>query len=482
MRADKLYTIEQIQAWDQYTIQNEPIASIDLMERASLAFVDWFVSNFNKPDSIGIYCGPGNNGGDGYAVGRLLLAEGFKVQLFSIGKHRSEDGEINFGRVSDHVKSVNDISDLESDFDILIDGIFGSGLSRPVEGLFAEVISELNNARAIKVSIDIPSGMFGDAINSQGAIFNADYTGTFQIPKRSMLMPESADHCRSFTVLDIGLHTEYDPECNWFYVKESENHERTRFSHKGSFGKALIIAGSTGKMGACILASRAALRSGCGLLVSYIPAEGNEILQIAVPEAMTITDSNPDFITNIPDLGGYSAIGIGPGLGTNNKTGEAVKKLLKENKLPIVIDADALNLIAEHRMQDLLSNLCVLTPHPKEFERLFGRTENSFDAISVQRKEAQNLNCTIIRKGAYTSIAATDGKIYFNSTGNSGMATAGSGDVLTGVITALLAQGLIPLEAAIHGVYQHGLAGDHACEERGEENMISGDIIDHLFR
>jgi NAD(P)H-hydrate epimerase len=482
MKSVPLYSIPQIQAWDRYTIENEPIESIELMERASLAVVDWFVSVFEKKKSIGVLCGPGNNGGDGFAVSRILLERGCNVIVYAIGDQRSADGQVNYERLQTKPISLKSTDQIDIKHDLVVDAIFGSGLTRPVDGLYGEIIDHLNSMEALRVSIDIPSGMFGDEINIAGAIFKADQVGTFQIPKRSMLYPESSKYCRAFEVLDIGLSSEYKVDCDQFYLTESSLLEPDRFSHKGTNGKALIIAGSHGKMGACILAATAALRSGVGLLVTHIPESGNEIIQVAVPEAMTTCDKESDIISEVPnELSSFDSVDVGPGIGTSSQTAEVVRELLKKKNVKTLLDADALNCIAKYDLKSLLHANCVLTPHPKEFERLFGSSTNSLEAIKKQISASKEYGCVIVRKGAHTSITSPDGKIYFNSTGNPGMATAGSGDVLSGVITALLANGLSPIESALEGVFNHGVAGDKALAEHGYRNMKAGDIVEKLF-
>ncbi len=487
----KLFTAAQIREWDQYTIVNEPIKSIDLMERASKAFVDWLVGNFHPNQKIYIFSGAGNNGGDGLAIGRLLKELNYEVHIYFCNPNNNISMDcgtnlrlINVDTEIHEESDINSILETE-DRDVIIDGLFGSGLTRPLTGFFANLVNKMNELKGVKVAIDIPSGMFCDSLNFEGTIFEADEVISFQIPKRSFLFPESYNYAKAIQCVDIGLTEAYanETKCNWQFIKDSDIELKpyNKFAHKGTFGHALLIAGSKGKMGACILSAKAALRSGCGLLTCRVPSSGNDIIQTALPEAMVSVDINANLNTSIPELDGYNAIGIGPGLGTDDKTAEMLLHLLQTSTVPLVLDADALNIIAERQWLEHIPSGSILTPHPKEFERLFGKTESSMDAIRVQLENAVKHQLVIIRKGMHTSIALPSGTVYFNSTGNPGMGTAGSGDVLTGVITSLVAQGYSSEKAAIIGVYHHGLAGDVAANHGGERRIIASDIINHLF-
>lgn len=488
----KILSADQIKAWDAFTIREEPIPSIDLMERACQAFTNWFVERYDATRKVGIICGTGNNGGDGLGVARLLNDWHYGVKVWIVRGSGTES--IDFVTNLKKLDSKISVSEITSDADcelfadrtILIDAIFGSGLNRPIEGIYSKVIECLNNADKIKIAIDIPSGLQVDQ-HSAGAIFKADQTVTFQVPKLAFLLSENQPWVGEVHVIDIGLTKRYLKEVDAIHslltLKTVKNvlKPRSRFDHKGRFGHALLIAGSTGKMGACILSARAALRAGVGLLTVHVPGNGYSIIQTSVPEAMATTDHSPDFFSGREVESYFTTIGIGPGLGQANETIRGFENLLKTFSKPMVIDADALNILsANPELQKLIPEGSILTPHPGEFARLTGKWKNDFDKLEKLKEFASRIRSIIILKGAYSAIATPDGKIFFNPTGNPGMATGGSGDILTGILTALLAQGYSSVEASITGVYIHGLAGDLAARESGQVSLIAGDINDHL--
>lgn len=487
----KILTTNQIKDHDRYTIENEPISSIDLMERACQAFANWFVSQYASKN-IGIVCGTGNNGGDGLGIARLLAEKGFSVCVWVVRGDAKEtaDFKTNLLRLAGQLTVSEIISPTElPDFgscDVLIDAIFGSGLSRPVAGVYESVIEQMNGASAIKVAVDIPSGLLADH-PSKGNVIKAHQTVSFQTPKLAFLLPENSQFVGDWIVLDIGLAKAYidQLEGSNFLVDEDDVKKilrpRLRFSHKGTYGHALLIAGSHGKMGAGILSARAALRSGVGLLTVHVPSSGNEILQSSVPEAMTSLDENDNYFSSVPKSLNYQSIGIGPGLGKNPQSAVALGRLLKDYAKPLVIDADALNLLSENReMISLVPAGSILTPHPKEFERLVGSWANDFERLEKQRNFSIEKKAIVVLKGAFTSISSPSGTVYFNPTGNAGMATGGSGDVLTGVLTGLLAKGYPPEQAAVLGVYLHGLSGDLAALEASMNSLIASDLIDFM--
>jgi NAD(P)H-hydrate epimerase len=488
----KILSAEQIKALDEYTIQHEPITSIDLMERACRAFVNWFTVHFDATNKVGIICGTGNNGGDGLGIARMLLEWGYTVKVWIVRgtSYESSDFKINLQRLQQksevHEITATADKDVFTGYDILIDALFGYGLSRPVDGIFAQVINCCNKADAIKVAVDIPSGLMADEPSAKG-ILKADYTVSFQLPKLAFLMPESYQYTGEWVVVDIGLNKKIirESETGHCYITQKAVQKivkpRAKFSHKGTYGHALLIAGSFGKLGACILASRAVLRTGVGLLTVHVPKCGYEILQSSVPEAMTQADSSATHFTEFSDVSKYDAVGIGPGLGQEEDSVKAFAKVLEQFQKPFVIDADALNILATHReLMQLIPQNSILTPHPKEFERLVGEWKNDFERLQKQKEFAKTLQCIIILKGAHTSIAAPDGQVYFNSSGNPGMATGGTGDVLTGILTSLLAQSYEPTEAAIIGVYLHGLSADLIVQERGMYGLIASDVVEFL--
>lgn len=488
----KVFTVDKIRLADQFTIKNEPIASIDLMERAAKSCLDWLLERTSKTQSFAIFCGPGNNGGDGLAIARLLSEKDFKVSVFILEVERySSDFQINNERLKVPINTIK----AEADFpqinnqEIIVDALFGSGLSKPLEGLVAKLVKHLNQQNTLKVAIDIPSGVYADkSSESKKAIrFQADYTLSFQFPKLAFFMPENDAFVGDWQVLDIGLSQEYIQvtETSYYFLVPNSAKElirpRAKFSHKGSFGHGLLIAGSQGKMGAAVLAGKASLRSGAGLTTVHHPKGESSIIPTAVPELMTSIDENETVFSKIPELSNYSAIAIGPGLGTAKATQSAFKFLIQESKVPLVIDADALNILAENKTWlSFLPKNSILTPHIKEFERLVGKTDNGFERLEKQIAFAKKHQLYLILKGAHTSIASPEGKVFFNSTGNPGMATGGSGDVLTGILLGLKAQNYTSLHASILAVFLHGLAGDFAAENKGQTSLIAGDIVESI--
>ncbi|MDH4089100.1 MAG: NAD(P)H-hydrate dehydratase [Cyclobacteriaceae bacterium] len=491
----KILPPAQIKALDAYTIKHGAISSIDLMERACRAFTKWFAEHFSELCTVGVVCGTGNNGGDGMGIARMLKELGYPVKVWVVkgSGPESADFKINFDRARnikiEILPLVNDVDVDEKVFDaceILIDAIFGSGLSRPVEGIYAQVIHCINKAEAKRVAVDIPSGLMTDS-PSQDQIVKADFTISFQLPKLAFFLPECHSFVGQWTLVDIGLHKDFikDADASYFYIIQKDLRkvlrERSTFDHKGNYGHALLIAGSFGKVGAAILAARAALRAGLGLLTVHVPQCGYPILQGSVPEAMVSVDQHEHHLSAVANLDHYTAIGIGPGLGTGPETVAAFVHILENFRSPMVIDADGLNMLSENSaLLHLIPEGSILTPHPKEFERLVGGWKNDFERLEKQKMLAAQLKSIIVLKGAYSSIAAPDGRVYFNSTGNPGMATGGSGDVLTGILTGLVAQHYDPLQAAQLGVFVHGLSGDLAVPEMGINSLIASDIIDFL--
>ncbi|MDR1402484.1 MAG: NAD(P)H-hydrate dehydratase [Tannerellaceae bacterium] len=493
----KIFTTEKVKELDRYTIENEPIAAIDLVERASILFVQEFIRRFSKQYRIVVFAGFGNNGADALAVARLLKDESYKVitYLFNTKQHLSPECLENKYRLVD--TSATGFYEIVSNFtlpelngnDIVIDGLFGSGLNKPIEGGFAKLIGHINESGAHVVSIDIPSGLFGEdnRKNNMDAIIRAELTLTFSFPKLAFMLPENEEFAGKWKVLDIGVHPRIISKIKTPYnlISEDDIHKtilpRGKFDHKGLYGHALLIAGSRGKMGASLLASKACLRSGVGLLTVHIPSCGEQILQTASPEAILSFDPHQEYFTTIPDISPYAAIGIGPGLGQRPETAAGLEDLLREARTPLVIDADAINIIAsDENLLELIPKRSILTPHPKEFDRLAGHSADGYERLMKAQNLAIEQKLTFILKGAYTAICTPGGNIYFNTAGNPGMATAGSGDVLTGIILGLLAQGYEPETASVISVYLHGVAGDHAAALHSEESMIAGDIIDSL--
>jgi ADP-dependent NAD(P)H-hydrate dehydratase / NAD(P)H-hydrate epimerase len=493
----KIFPTNKVKEMDQYTIDHEPVSSIELVERAAIAFTHEFCRHFSKQTRIFVFAGEGNNGADALAIARLLIEESYRVEtfLFNPNEHLSTDNQFNKQRL-EAVPNVT-FNEIIKDFytpkiedkDIIIDGLFGSGLNRPLERGYAALVDFINKCKAKIVSIDIPSGLFGEdnRTNTMKSVIKADFTYTFNFPKLAFLLPENAPYVGQWTRLDINMHPDIVKKTETKYSLITENdislaiRPRDRFAHKGTFGHALLVAGSRGKFGAALLAARSCLRSGAGLLTVHVPERAEQIFQSAFPEAMLSFDPHSDFFSSIPNLSPYNAVGIGPGIGQHPETASALDRLMSEYNKPMVIDADAINLIASNK--DLFAKIpkrSILTPHPKEFDRIAGVSENSYDRLLKAQEMANTYKICIVLKGAYTATCSPEGNVYFNSCGNPGMATAGSGDVLTGIILGLLAQGYEPETAAVAGVYLHALAGDKAAKTRTQESMIASDITEML--
>ena len=491
-----LLPADQIRAWDSFTIQNEPISSYNLMERASSVFTDWFSMIYDTQRPLLIFCGTGNNGGDGLAIARFLYYLRYDVSVYicRISKNETADFVKNLMKIQDLEASILKGYILEEDAfppipnnAIFIDAILGSGLTRPVTGYWASFFDYLNQSKAEIVSVDIPSGLSSDKHTEEGSVLNATRVLTFEIPKLAFLMPENGQFVQQFEYKSISLHKAFLEKIDVQNVFVTPNFiqpflkKRKKFDHKGTYGHALLVVGSGGMAGAAVLAARACMRSGIGLLTVQTPMCNRLILQISLPEAIVIADENETELSLIIDSQHYSSVGIGCGIGKGEKIAAVLRGYLEQSKCPMVLDADALNIISENiKWLELIPQNSILTPHPKEFERLFGKTDNDFDRLALLRNKAKSLNINILLKGAHTVIADTEGVCYFNSTGNAGMATAGSGDVLTGIITGLLAQGYEPKTSTILGVYLHGLAGDLGGKKLGQEALLASDIIDNL--
>jgi len=493
----KILNAEQIRKADAYTISNEPVSSVDLMERAAAKCFDWITEKIEKTRKIKVICGLGNNGGDGLVIARMLMNAGYAVEVCILrhSEKSSGDFEINEKRLEKikkkniiEVRTIADLPTFENN-DVIIDAVFGSGLSKPVEGFLAEVIEKINKTKSFVISIDLPSGLFSEdnSLNNSKAIVNADVTLTFQIPKLAFLLPQNYLFTGEWFVLDIGLDKAFiDSIESPYYFSEAEDarqilKQRGKFTHKGTYGHALLISGCYGKMGAAVLGSMAALRSGAGLVTSHIPRIGYQIIQTAVPEAMVSLDESNEFISSLPDISIYNAIAVGPGIDTKEETKKVIKQLIQNSSVPLIVDADALNILSENKTWlSFLPMGSILTPHPKEFERLAGKPINDNDRLQIQKEFSVKFGVYIIYKGAYTTISTPEGKLFFNSTGNPGMATGGSGDVLTGILLGLKACGYTSHETAILGTYLHGMAGDIAKDNNSEESLVAGDIIEFI--
>ncbi len=491
----KFFSTSQIRKLDQYTIDHEPILSIDLMERAAIAIFQRHIDTFPSTFPVLILAGPGNNGGDALAIARLLLEASYKVNVVLLqGGKLSADCETNKNRLQDQfsehltVLTNSFIAPRISAQTILIDGLFGSGLSRKLEGIYAEAVNWMNESGCKILSIDIPSGLQGEENNdTSGAIVKADFTYSIQFPKLAFLLPENNEYVGKWELIDIGILPEIieKTESRFVYLDKHDMQQiirpRNKFAHKGTFGNVLLIAGSEGMAGAAVLSAKAAMRSGAGLVTVQSVEANRIIVQTAVPEAIFHSHDYNSTATDRNEYQQYTTIAIGPGIGQEKATVSFLKTLLINQNSPLVIDADALNIISKN--SDFLNYIpqnSILTPHPKEFERLFGTCNNGYSRMTKANEMAVKLGLIIVLKGANTLIALPDGQLLFNSTGNSGMATAGAGDVLTGIIGGLLAQGYSPENAAKLGVYLHGMAGDLALIEQSEESLMAGDIIEYI--
>ena len=489
-----ILTPQQIAEADKATILNNKITSIDLMEQAATQCFQWLHSRLQGQNiKIHVFCGIGNNGGDGLVIARHLFENGYNVNCYIVNfsDKRTNEFLVNYNRLKE-IGEWPTVINNENEFphvsfeDIVIDAIFGNGLTRKPSGFTKKLIQYINSTKVFTLAIDFPSGLFGNqSVTHKDTVLRAGHTLSFQTPKLAFLLPENKNFVNTWEVLDIGLDENYitSLNCKIHYTTKSEiiplYKARNKWSHKGSFGHSLIIGGSFGKIGAVTLATKAALKIGSGLVTAYLPKCGYNILQISVPEAMVEVDEEKTLtyynFKTIPTV-----IGVGPGMGIAEKTAIGFEKFLKENQLPLVIDADAINILAENK--SLLSYVpqnSILTPHPKELERLIGTWKNDYDKLDKASKFSKKHNLILVVKGTHTVII--DGEsMHFNSTGNPALATAGSGDVLTGIITGLIAQGYQPKYAAIFGVYLHGKTADIAVQETSFETFTATTILDYL--
>ncbi|WP_298555731.1 NAD(P)H-hydrate dehydratase [uncultured Algibacter sp.] len=492
----KVFSKEQIYEGDALTSEKQKISSTDLMERAGSQIFNWLHARMQGAQvPIHVFCGIGNNGGDGLVIARHLITHGYNVNTYVINcsDKRSKDFLINYDRIKNVTKKWPTLLSCAEEFpemhpdDIIVDAVFGIGLNRPIDEWVKKLFMHFRASKAFTLSIDMPSGLYPDkAIDDEDAVVWAGFTLSFASPKLVFFLPETAKYTIQWEVIDIGLDQEF------LFTTETEveligKHEvlpnyipREKFSHKGQFGHALIIGGSYGKIGAVTLTSRATLSAGAGLVSAFVPKCGYHALQASFPEAMVITDTDEEKITSIKFDIEPTVVGFGIGVGTDAKTITAFTSFLKKNKAPLVIDADGVNILSKKKnLLKLLPQATVLTPHPKELERLIGVWENDFDKLNKIKVFSKKYNVIIVVKGA-NSITVSEDKLYVNTTGNPGLSTAGSGDVLTGVITGLISQGYSPLVAAIFGVYLHGRSADIAVEDFGYQSLIASHVIDYI--
>lgn len=490
----KIFTSTQIRELDKYTIEHEPIESIDLMERAARAITHAITELWTNEHPVVVFAGPGNNGGDALAVARLLAEMNYRVSayLFNISGRLSSDCLANRKRIEE-MKRIDTFVEVTEEFDppklgsgtLVVDGLFGSGLNKPLAGGFASLVKYINASAAEVASIDVPSGLMAEdnSMNVSANIIRANTTFTLQQPKLSFFFPENRQFLGRVKVLDIRISAEgmERTPAKYATVEEYEIRAKMRrrdmFAHKGSMGHALLVAGSYGMAGAAILAARACLRGGAGKVTVHTPKANILPMQIAVPEAVVQPDKEETFFAEPTDTADFDAMGIGPGLGQSEMSAIALITQLRSAQCPIVADADALNILGSHRawIQQLPKDI-ILTPHPKEFDRMDGHCTNSYERMAKACRMAERLQAYILLKGHHSALCLPDGHVLLNTTGNAGMATAGSGDVLTGIITALLARGYAHADACTVGMYLHGLAGDMAAEQTGMESLTASDI------
>jgi hydroxyethylthiazole kinase-like uncharacterized protein yjeF len=489
----RIFSAAQIKQWDAFTIANEPVTSINLMERAATKCYQWIMEQNYSQKHFLVFCGKGNNGGDGLAIARMLLQDGRTVTIYILefGSIGSADFQANLAQLHEYTSDIHFIQ--SPDFfpvinkdHIIIDALFGTGLNKPLHGISAALVDHLNHSQKEIIAIDLPSGLSVDAASTNNTVIKATHTLSFQHYRLAFLLPENAMSCGAIHLLDISLDKQFEKanesafELTDRQLITSIYKPRTPFVHKGNFGHAALICGSYGMMGAAVLSANACLRSGVGKLTCYVPKAGYEIIQTAVPEAMCIV-TGEEYILSAAGIEKFDAAGIGPGIGRHNSHTDLLKSIFNNNNKPFLVDADALNTIGgDKSILAFLPKNSILTPHPKEFERLFGPVSNDFERVQLALQKSKEYSVYIILKGHYSFISTPEGKGFFNSTGNAGMATAGSGDVLSGIITGLLAQHYPPLHACLLGAFLHGLAGDIAAEKLSQEAMIAGDIIHYL--
>lgn len=491
----KIFSSKQIYEADKATIKKNNISSDQLMEGVAVQLFNWLHLRIQgAPVKIHLFCGIGNNGGDGIALARHLQEHGYNIGVYVVNysKKRSDDFLVNLDRLKDRkiwpefLDDSSVLPEIGRD-DIIVDAIFGIGLNRAPDSWVVNLFEHIEKSKAFVLSVDIPSGLFTDRVpEDEKAVVKANHTLSFQVPKLVFFLPETGIFTEQWEVLDIGLDPEFLVNTETEYELIGKNEmlpvyiPREKFSHKGTHGHGLIVGGSYGKIGAVHLASKACLYAGSGLVTAFVPKCGYIPLQTNFPEAMVLTDNDENHISKIEFDIDPAVVGIGVGLGKDASTVKALDEFLRANKKPLVIDADALNILSENKA--LLGKIpaqTVLTPHPKELERLIGSWKDDFDKLKKAKEFSKKYDCVLVIKGSHT-ITIYDDKGYVNTTGNPGMGTGGTGDVLTGVITGLIAQGYNPLNAAVFGVYLHGRAGDIAVEKTGYQALTASHVVDAI--
>jgi hydroxyethylthiazole kinase-like uncharacterized protein yjeF len=479
--ATPILTASDMKDWDSYTMNAQSITSLQLMEQAAQAVTNWIILQYSTQHHFCIFCGTGNNGGDGFAIARQLRYQGFQVSVYLIGNTDAltEDAKVNYERLSG-IQPIEKSSDFPhfADNTIIVDAILGIGSNRPLAGIYLELVTYLNQSSFPVVSVDIPSGWYADLHQFADNAVRAHHTLTFGTYKQSFLFPESEKFTGDITVLDIGLSTDFKPDTVTNYFWSDTSLIQTilqpirQFSHKGTHGHAGLIAGSEGMMGAAVLACRASMRTGAGKTTGIIPSSQFSVIHQTTPEVLV-----KDVLT-FSEENEFQAMGIGSGLGINDRSLSLLKKALNSHK-PLVIDADAIHLITS--LNDVHFHTdTILTPHVKEAKKLTGDAYNSLHLLAQCLDYCKTNKVTLVLKGKFTRVIDKEGNVFFNTTGNPGMASAGMGDVLTGIITSLAAQGYNGLDAALIGVYWHGYAADIAAESLGYPSLIASDVIEQL--
>lgn len=494
----KIFDNDTIRAIDKATIEHENVSAIDLVERAAEAIACEIISRWRPNKPITIFAGFGNNGADALAVARLLIEQGYSpvIYLFNIGgnmlgnecricRDRLRDlNYANFYEVIDHFALP-----ALSPNHVVIDGLFGSGLNRPIYGGFVTLIQFINDSGATVVSIDVPSGLLGDwnvnPINRN--IIHADLTLAIQFPRLAFFLKDNSGLVGEWKVLNIDLSSEAinNSQSNFYLVEKSDIRcsikRRNSFASKADCGSALIIAGSYGMMGAAVLSANGAIRSGVGKITVHSPQCGYNVMQVSAPEAMFVADKHELIPTDLTPRHKYDAIAVGPGIGTHEYTIQALELFLKNTKQPIILDADALNCIAlRPSLLNYIPTNSIITPHAGEFDRIFGEHKSDEARLKKALDRAKRYGIIIVLKGRHTAVVRHDGKIFFNTSGNASLATAGSGDVLTGIMAGFLAQGYAPEIASLIAIYVHGIAGEISSETHGIFGVKSGDIANNV--
>jgi len=490
----KIFSAAQIQELDSHTLREASITSLELMERAATAVAKAIARRWQPNTDIVVFAGPGNNGGDALAAARLLSERGYNVEvfLFNTSGKLSADCAGNRKRITEHpgikyteVQAQFEAPQLSPDT-LILDGLFGTGLNKPLTGGFAALVKFINASAASVVSIDMPSGLMceDNTYNVRAHIVRATLTLTFQQPKLAMLLADNRENVGELEILDIGLSAEHirTTETDFEITEPADMaallKPRDPFGHKGTFGKALLIAGKHGMAGAATLAARSCLRSGVGKITVHTPRLNNHIIQISVPEAIVSLDKSETIFTSPLKTDSFNALAIGPGLGTERETAVAFIEQVRHARIPLLVDADGINILCDHKgwIQQIPTDT-IFTPHPGEYSRFGNHANDPYSSLIDAREMAVKHGFFIVLKGHYTAVCTPEGKTFFNPTGNNGMATAGSGDVLTGIILGLLAQKYSPANACRLGVFLHGLAGDIATATIGEESLVASDLI-----